>query len=334
MGMNRNPYFSIVIPAYNREREICRAIDSCLAQEFPDYEILIVDDGSTDGTGAAALTRVNSRIHLIRHPANRGVCPARNTGVRASTGRWVVFLDSDHEMRPECLSRAFEATSSADSGIDRFGFMYDFDDGRVSPFPLPPDRVLDYTAWLCWIDQVVSSDVLWITRRRCFDICMMPETFALEFSYHLDFARAFLSRVIPEHLAIEHTDSAHRLSLSSFSPGKDSRRGRRLLDELDNWTALLANHGKALSKYAPRRYRAAMRYRAALCILAGQRFRGLAEATALLRSHPWLPKNWALLLLTLLGPRPTEWVIAHKQRCGQRPGDHARAPRRNNLPAS
>jgi glycosyltransferase involved in cell wall biosynthesis len=332
--MGAKPYFTIVIPAYNREREILRAIDSCLAQVFVDFEIVVVDDGSKDRTAAFVESRSDPRVRLIRHPANRGVCPARNTGVRASTGRWIVFLDSDDEMRPECLSRAFEATSSADPGVDRFGFMYDFDDGRVSPSPLPPDRVLDYTAWLRWIDQAVCSDALWVTRRNCFDVCMMPETFALELSYHLDFAKAFRSRIVSERLAIEHTDSAHRFTLSSLSSSLDGRRGRRLFDQIDDWTTLLANHGMALSEFAPRRYRAAVRNRAALCVLAGQRFQGLAAATALVRSLPWSAKNWALLLLVLLGPRPIRWAIAYKQRWGERPVHHAQATRRNDLLAS
>lgn len=316
--MKDNPYFSIVIPAYNREREIPRAIDSCLAQEFADYELLVVDDGSTDGTAAAVRRCVDPRIRLIQQPLNRGVCPARNTGVRASKGYWIVFLDSDHEMRPACLSRAFEVTSSADGAIHRFGFMYNFDDGRVSPSPFPPDHVLDYIAWLRWIDTVVWSDALWMTRRPCFDVCMMPETFALEFSYHLDFARAFRSKLIPEQLAIQHTDSHHRLSLSWSSPGLDDGARGRLLDQIDDWTRLLANHGKALTEHAPRRYRAGMRYRAALCVVTGQRFRGLAAASALVFSQPWSAKNLTLLLLALLGPRPIQWAIAFRQRRGQR----------------
>lgn len=311
--MDSQIYFTVVIPVYNREREILRAIDSCLAQTFVDYEIVVVDDGSTDRTVSFVQSRSNPTVRLIRHLANRGQCPARNTGVRASRGRWIVFLDSDDEMRPECLSRAFQATSSAGADVDRFGFMYDFDDGRVSPSPLPPDCVLNYTDWLRWINRAVYSDALWVTRRRCFDVCMMPEIFVSEYSYHLDFAKAFHSRIVPERLAIVHTDSAHRLTCSPSSPDLDGTRSRRLLDQIDDWTAVLANHGKALSEYAPRRYHGALRNRAALCTLAGQRLHGIAAAAGLACSHPWLAKNWALLLLVLLGPGATRWAMAYKQ---------------------
>jgi glycosyltransferase involved in cell wall biosynthesis len=321
--MDAKPYFTIVIPAYNREREILRAVDSCLAQPFVDHEVVVVDDGSTDRTAALVESRRDPRVRLIRHPANRGVCPARNTGVRASRGSWIMFLDSDHEMRLECLSRAFEATSSAGADVHRLGFMCDFDDGRISPWPLPPDHVLDYTDWLRWIDQTVYSDALWVTRRHCFDVCMMPETFALELSYHLDFAKAFRSRIVRERLVIEHTDSGHRLTFSSSSRALDGTHGRRLLDQTDDWTALLANHGKALSQYAPRRYRGALRHRVALRALAGHRLRALATAAGLVRSYPWSAKNWALLLLVLLGPHAIRRAIAYNERWGS--GPHARS---------
>jgi hypothetical protein len=91
-------------------------------------------------------------------------------------------------------------------------------------------------------------------------------------------------------------------------------RGRRLLDQIDDWTALLANHGDALREYAPRRYRGALRNQAALYALAGERLQGLTLAAGLTRSQPWLAKNWAILLLALLCPRAIRWAIAYKQR--------------------
>lgn len=158
------------------------------------------------------------------------------------------------------------------------------------------------------------SDALWVTRRRSFDVCIMPETFASEYSYHLDFTKTFRSRIVPEHLAIVHTDSTHRLTFSARSSTLDPTHGRRLLDQIDDWTALLANHGDALREYAPRRYRGALRNQAALCALAGEKLQGLTLAAGLTRSQPWLAKNWALLLLALLGPRAIRWAIAYNQR--------------------
>ena len=70
------PHFSIVMPAFNRRVAVRRAIESCLAQDFPSFEVLVVDDGSSDGTGEAVSSYSDPRVRLIRHQTNRGVCPA------------------------------------------------------------------------------------------------------------------------------------------------------------------------------------------------------------------------------------------------------------------
>ncbi len=93
---------SVVIPTYNRAQFVTEAIDSVLAQTFTDYEIIVVDDGSTDDT-RQRLARYDNRISYI-FQENRGVSAARNTGIRASSSEWVAFLDSDDIWRVEYLS--------------------------------------------------------------------------------------------------------------------------------------------------------------------------------------------------------------------------------------
>lgn len=93
---------SVVIPAYNNERRLSRAIDSVLAQSRPAKEIIVVDDGSTDGTSQAAAA-YGSQIRYIRQN-NAGPSAARNTGIRAAGGDWIAFLDADDEWLPEKLA--------------------------------------------------------------------------------------------------------------------------------------------------------------------------------------------------------------------------------------
>ena len=95
---------SVVIPTYNRARMVCRAIDSVRAQRHPPSEIIVVDDGSTDGTAALLTKRYGGAITLLRQE-NRGVAAARNSGVAAARGEWVAFLDSDDVWHPEKLQR-------------------------------------------------------------------------------------------------------------------------------------------------------------------------------------------------------------------------------------
>ena len=91
---------SAVIPAFNRRNHVSRAIDSALAQTVPVDEILIIDDGSTDGTAELVESRYGSRVRVVRQ-ANSGVAGARRRGVQEAHGTWVAFLDSDDEWLPD-----------------------------------------------------------------------------------------------------------------------------------------------------------------------------------------------------------------------------------------
>ena len=93
---------SVIMPAYNSEVYIRESIDSVLAQTFADFELIVVDDGSTDTTAAIVESYTDSRIRLIRQP-NRGVSVARNTGLEASQGQFITFLDSDDLYYPDFL---------------------------------------------------------------------------------------------------------------------------------------------------------------------------------------------------------------------------------------
>ena len=98
---------SVVIPAFNRAQCVARAVKSVLAQTFKNLEIIAVDDGSSDGT-ADVLKTFGDKVKLIRQP-NRGVSAARNTGIRAASGNWIAFLDSDDCWHPEKLERQIGA---------------------------------------------------------------------------------------------------------------------------------------------------------------------------------------------------------------------------------
>lgn len=94
---------SVVIPTYNRARKLLRAIFSVLYQTFTNYEVIVVDDGSDDGT-ADCLKPVMGQIKYMRHPENMGVSAARNSGIKASQYPFIAFLDSDDYWLPEKLS--------------------------------------------------------------------------------------------------------------------------------------------------------------------------------------------------------------------------------------
>lgn len=97
------PRVSIIIPTYNRAEMVREAVASVLAQTCRDFEVVVVDDASTDGT-AAALAEWRE-VQVIRHPYRRGVSAARNTGIQTARGEWLAFLDSDDLWLPAKLAR-------------------------------------------------------------------------------------------------------------------------------------------------------------------------------------------------------------------------------------
>ena len=100
---------SAVIPAYNRRDFITRAVDSVMRQTVPVDEIIVVDDGSTDGTAEVVESRYGNAVRVVRQP-NRGVSGARRRGIEEAHGDWIAFLDSDDEWTPERNAALVRAT--------------------------------------------------------------------------------------------------------------------------------------------------------------------------------------------------------------------------------
>ena len=103
-------YFSVIIPSYNRASIVIRAIQSVLDQTFVNFEIIVVDDGSTDNTNTIVSSISDSRIRYV-YQENKGVCAARNNGASKAEGKYLVFLDSDDYTLPNWLNDFYEASS-------------------------------------------------------------------------------------------------------------------------------------------------------------------------------------------------------------------------------
>jgi len=111
------PAVTVVIPAYNRAASIRAAIESVLRQTWTDFELLVVDDGSTDGTLAAAAEVEDPRLRLIESPRNQGAAGARNLGVAEARGTWVAFQDSDDEWLPTKLEKQMARLAAPGAGF-------------------------------------------------------------------------------------------------------------------------------------------------------------------------------------------------------------------------
>ena len=113
---------SIIIPVYNGERFLEMTLDSLVEQSYQDCEIIAVNDGSTDSS-LEILQRyaaVDSRINIIT-TKNQGICRARNTGIKAAKGRYLMFCDHDDKYHPEYVQKAYSAISDKDYDYVKFG---------------------------------------------------------------------------------------------------------------------------------------------------------------------------------------------------------------------
>ncbi len=122
---------SIVIPAFNCEKTIGRCLDSALAQTWSNTEIIAVDDGSTDQTGSILDTyqKEHGNIRVI-HQENSGVAAARNAGIKAAEGVWLVTLDADDYIDPEMLKAMHDAAAAADAQLCICGFRMVYEEDK------------------------------------------------------------------------------------------------------------------------------------------------------------------------------------------------------------
>ncbi len=128
------PIVSVIIPVYNRESFLGRAIGSVLGQSYGDFELIVVDDGSTDNTPEVALSFKDSRMIYVRCNENRGVSVARNRGIAISRGKYLAFLDSDDEWLPGKLEKQVRVMNES-----------------------PPEVGVIYTGYLQLMDKEVTE---------------------------------------------------------------------------------------------------------------------------------------------------------------------------------
>lgn len=178
--MLSSPSISVIIPTYNCDRYLSRAIDSILTQTLEDYELIVIDDGSTDDT-AQIMTRYTDDPAEVRHPiryirqSNQGVAVARNHGIQLARGHYIAFLDADDWVVPTKLEQqraVFEA--KADVGMVHSGWQRVNAEGQalmdVKPWLDCPH--LDLEHWLQWKPVLPSAMMFrkdWLLKADGFD---------------------------------------------------------------------------------------------------------------------------------------------------------------------
>jgi glycosyltransferase involved in cell wall biosynthesis len=161
------PQVSVIIPTYNRAHLLSRAIKSVLNQTFQDFEIIIVDDASTDDTDKLVASFHDNRIRYIQHEKNRGGGAARNSAITQAQGDYIAFLDSDDEWLPEKLEKQmkFFENAPATLGLVAAGAL---DIRENIPYQKYIPMLRGNLAQRILIDNCVGLNGIVLVRKECF----------------------------------------------------------------------------------------------------------------------------------------------------------------------
>jgi glycosyltransferase involved in cell wall biosynthesis len=319
-GEGRGAFCSVIIPTYNRARLVPEAVESVLAQTHREFEVIVVDDGSTDDT-AAALGPYGDRIRCVRQP-NRGLAAARNRGLREARGELVAFLDSDDLYEPEFLRRVLEIFRAHPDAGAVFVAEREFEPGgeppgRVRSKRTPGDRFSP--AGMIGRDTGVGSGRppvirrAWLERLGGFNEsmrCAVDSEMWIRWSFHVPMV------FLPEPL-VRRRRHAGNLSRD------------RALDSED-WLRILAWLRQAHPEFVaahPRLYRRTLgkhrlRLGRELLVRAdgvtGRLARARRELLRAIQARPGLLRAYAYLGLSFVAPSTYgRW----RRRADQRPGD-------------
>lgn len=290
---------SVVVPTYDREELIERAVRSALDQTVEVLEVLVVDDASRDGTGRALESLADPRIRYVRHPENRGGARARNTGIDLATGSYVAFLDSDDEWLPGKIEAQLDVFAGAG---ERVGAVYCASLADRGHGPVPRREILHrgdvHDALLGgWCPPTTS---LFLLRRAVFDAGLRfdPELPGFQdLDLWLRVSREWEFDYAPDPLVVQH---AHRGVRVSTDPEAREEALRLLLARWEPEMRRL--HGPAGVGAFRRKHETAWRYQAALeRARAGDRVGALRAFVPLLRDGRLRPGQVLRMTAALSG---------------------------------
>lgn len=261
-----NPKVSIIMANYNRAHTVARAIDSVLRQDMPDWELLIVDDGSTDNSRAVIESYVakDTRIRAAFHERNLYMHAALNTGFELMRGEWFTTLDDDDEMVPSALSAMLRVLETVDASINAITCnCLDTTTGKFSGQGLDRDQWLDFKTLV----TQCSGEYWGLTKRSLlgsqrFNSKMRGDAKSIVWLKISGTAKRYY---LHEALRIYHTEGANRMTSKRRAINLDDRLG--FYREM----ALETEYLELLKQYRPADYAAVQRNIALAMAMAGRR---------------------------------------------------------------
>lgn len=269
---------SVIIPTYNRAHLIGRAITSVLHQSFKDFEIIVVDDGSTDDTKTVVMSFEDDRIVYERLPTNRGVHEARNRGMELATGEYLAFLDSDDELLPQALERCVDAFSSLPDDV---GIIYaagrTYPSGELTGFDLESSGFVDWPDILCGRRFKPVKNCLAIVKKHCVGNTRW-EMQGFDFVFWRRIAKRWRVFFLNEVLMVYHTNG----NLNRLSKLKQRRSYRYAMAKKTSATfrVFLEEFGDELKMLCPKMYGKYLYGFARTSLIAGKRLDAAKSAVA------------------------------------------------------
>lgn len=225
-----NVDISVVIPLYNKEREIGRTLRSVLAQTLPPREVIVVDDGSTDGSAAAVEAAASPLIRLVRQP-NAGVAAARNRGMREARSEWVALLDGDdvwHEGYLAEIARLIDRYPGCGAYATAFGLRTA---KGLTPAPVPErEGIVDFFRE-SMTRYVLTSSSATLRRTTALAIGGFPEGMKIGEDQHFWIRMARTAPVcFSPALRVEYLLGAQNRSKSIYTPERTEHTFEELYD--------------------------------------------------------------------------------------------------------
>ena len=169
---------SIIVPVYNVEKFIRETMDSVLAQTYPHWELLLVEDGSSDASASVIEGYIEEksekRIRLIRQPSNQGAARARNQGVKEALGRYIAYLDADDLWMPEKLERELAFMKEKDAAFAFTGYEFADENGMGTGKVVRVPETINFKQALS-NTTIFTTTVMFDTEKISKELLEMPE---------------------------------------------------------------------------------------------------------------------------------------------------------------
>ena len=269
--MDKKPLFTVVMSTYNRAHLVPRAINSVLNQSYQNFELIIVDDASTDHTEeiCRSFQSANNKIRYYKQKQNKGTLAAKNQGIDLATGDYIAFLDDDDELLKKALETAFHKfreLAPEDVKIIWFNCM-DFEKGRRSGSGLSQEGFIRYEDLLC---EKVVGDFWLVMQREIFSHKEMrfdERLWGQENILWLQLHREFKAFYVPRVLYLAYREHGERVSVSQ-KPLKNIERSTL------THRVFLEKYGEELEESCPKVYGRRLAMLGASQILIGEKRKG------------------------------------------------------------